>query len=157
MHKPRRNPPHISGLEAHLGYWLRLVSNHVSHGFSRRVEAQGVTVAEWVVMRELYEQDAIAPSALAQRLGLTRGAVSKLVDRLVEKSLVHKAAGDQDRRYQSVGLTKQGRALVPKLARLADQNDEEFFGGLSARQRRTLRGVMQEIVHARGLKEVPIR
>jgi DNA-binding MarR family transcriptional regulator len=157
MPKPHRNPPRISGLEAHLGYWLRLVSNHVSHAFSRKVEAQGVTVAEWVIMRELFEQDAIAPSALAQRLGLTRGAVSKLVDRLVEKSLVRKAAGDQDRRYQSVGLTKQGRGLVPKLAGLADQNDEEFFGSLTARQRRTLLGVMQEIVHARGLKEVPIR
>jgi DNA-binding MarR family transcriptional regulator len=149
--------PRISPLQAHLGYWLRFVSNHVSHAFSRKVESQGVTVAEWVVLRELLEHDCIAPSELAVRLGLTRGAVSKLVDRLVEKSHIRKAPGQQDRRYQSVGLTAQGKALVPKLALLADQNDAEFFGSLTARKRRMLMELMKEIVRSRGLKEVPVR
>ena len=36
----------VSPLESHLGYWLRVVSNHVSHGFKSKVEAHGVTVAE---------------------------------------------------------------------------------------------------------------
>ncbi|MEI9903207.1 MAG: hypothetical protein WDN06_03970 [Asticcacaulis sp.] len=44
-----------SHLEAHLGYWMRFVSNHVSQAFARKVEAHGVTVAEWVVLRELFE------------------------------------------------------------------------------------------------------
>ena len=52
----------VSHLEAHLGYWLRFVSNHVSHAFSRKLFARDVTVAEWVVLRELYERDAVAPS-----------------------------------------------------------------------------------------------
>jgi hypothetical protein len=41
----------VSQLEAHLGYWLRAVSNHVSHAFKMKVETHGVTVAEWVVLR----------------------------------------------------------------------------------------------------------
>ncbi len=45
--------PDVSTLEAHLGYWLRYVSNHVSHAFALKVAAHGVSVAEWVVMREL--------------------------------------------------------------------------------------------------------
>lgn len=147
----------ISGLETHLGYWVRFVSNHVSHAFGRKVEARGVTVAEWVVLRELFGREAVAPSELAERLGMTRGAVSKLVDRLVAKSLVGKTAGRGDRRYQSVDLTAGGRALVPKLAALADQNDEEFFGGLTAAERRTLMELMKKIVRAHGLKEVPTR
>lgn len=148
----------ISGLKSHLGYWMRFVSNHVSHAFGRKVESRGVTVAEWVVLRELFGSKAVAPSEVAERLGMTRGAVSKLIDRLVAKSLVSKAAaGAGDRRYQSVNLTAAGTALVPQLAALADQNDEEFFGGLTAAERRTLMNLMKKIVRTHGLKEVPTR
>ncbi len=34
-----------SELTEHLGYWLRLVSNHVSHTFAARLAAKDVTVA----------------------------------------------------------------------------------------------------------------
>jgi hypothetical protein len=45
----------VSELERHVGYWSRFVSNHVSHAFMLNVEAKGVTVAEWAVMREVLE------------------------------------------------------------------------------------------------------
>ena len=66
--------PDVSDLTAHLGYWLRYVSNHVSQAFARKVEAHGVTVAEWVLMRQLLGEEALAPSRLAERMGMTRGA-----------------------------------------------------------------------------------
>ncbi len=37
-----------SDLHDHLGYWLRTVSNAVSQSFARKVEGEGVTVAERV-------------------------------------------------------------------------------------------------------------
>ena len=76
-----RTPP--AELGDHLGYWLRFVSNHVSHAFAQKLAGQGVTVAEWALMRVLYESGAAAPSTLATTMGLTRGAVTKLADRLV--------------------------------------------------------------------------
>ena len=54
----------ISSLKSHLGYWIRYVSNHVSHAFSLKLAAVGVTVAEWVILRELYGAES-APSVLA--------------------------------------------------------------------------------------------
>jgi len=146
----------VSSIEAHLGYWLRFVSNHVSHAFSRKVEARGVTVAEWVVLRELYDRDGMAPSELAARLGMTRGAISKLADRLAAKSLALRVADKEDRRYQSLKLTAEGRALVPRLSALADQNDAEFFGHIAAADRRKLETALKEIVKHHKLKNVPI-
>jgi DNA-binding MarR family transcriptional regulator len=145
----------ISGLEDHLGYWLRYVSNHVSNAFRRKVEAKGVTVAEWVVLRELYAAG-LAPSVIAERLGMTRGAISKLADRLEEKTLLTRAPGKDDRRYQELALTPAGRALVPQLAALADQNEEEFFGDLSRGERATIERLMKTIVRKSGLRVVPI-
>ena len=143
-------------LTAHLGYWLRYVSNHVSQAFARKVEAHGVTVAEWVLMRRLLEVKALAPSRLAERMGMTRGAVSKLADRLVGKSLVTRTADPEDGRAQTLSLTPAGRTLVPKLAALADANDVEFFDHLTAKDRVALFRILQGIVDQRGLKSLPV-
>src|SRR5271154_2285075 len=97
--------PPASDLTSHLGYWLRQVSNHVSQAFARKVEAHGVTVAEWVLMRQLLDEDALAPSLLAERMSMTRGAISKLADRLIAKSLLMRAADPRDGRAQTLALT----------------------------------------------------
>jgi MarR family transcriptional regulator, transcriptional regulator for hemolysin len=78
---------------------MRLVSNNVSHASARKLDASGVTVAEWVVLREMYAgDDTTSPSAVAELTGLTRGAVSKLISRLFEKGLVSRKESAGDRR-----------------------------------------------------------
>lgn len=146
----------VSNLEDHLGYWLRYVSNQVSHAFARKVLARDVTVAEWVMLRVLYEHDALAPSALARRMGMTRGAISRLTDRLAGKELMRRTADKDDRRYQALELTAAGRALVPELSALADQNDAEFFGHLASADRETMTRIMQDIVRRLGLRTPPV-
>ncbi len=148
--------PPASDLTSHLGYWLRSVSNHVSHAFALKIEARGVTVAEWVVLRDLYAAGAIPPSRLAERLGMTRGAITKLADRLIEKSLAVRAADVDDGRAQTLALTEQGYDIVPELAALADANDAEFFGHLRPEERVALERVLKDIVERRGLKSVPV-
>ena len=145
----------VSELEKHVGYWLRFVSNHVSQAFARKLVKSGVTAAEWVVLREMFDRESLAPSLLAERTGLSRGAVSKLVDRLLRKKLLTREGRDDDRRYQSIALTEAGRELVPKLARLADANDVEFFSSLTAGERAALTETMKKLVRANGLTRMP--
>lgn len=146
----------ISDLTDHLGYWLRLVSNHVSHSFARKLEGNGVTTAEWVLMRVLYDVDALAPSRVAEQMGMTRGAISKLADRLVEKGLLARREDPDDKRAQSLSLTGDGRRLVPALARLADQNDEAFFRALTIAERRQLKGLLEKLVERHALMKPPV-
>lgn len=150
-----RSPSSVSALTSHTGFWLRFVSNHVSHNFARRLDGSGATVAEWVVLREIYEAGETSPGRVAASTGLTRGAVSKLVDRLVRKALVSRAEADRDRRFQDVRLTAAGRALVPRLAALADRNDEEFFSMLPTREREALMATLKKLVAIHDLKAVP--
>jgi DNA-binding MarR family transcriptional regulator len=145
-----------STLENHAGYWLRYVSNHVSHAFARKVEAQGVTVAEWVLLREMLDTGAANPSLLAEKVGMTRGAVSKLVERLCRKELAERSSSDDDRRYQTVKLTATGKRLVPVLAQLADENDREFFGHLKPEEQTGLVSLLQDIVRRHGWKDLPV-
>jgi DNA-binding MarR family transcriptional regulator len=152
-----RKTPHlsVSDLKKHVGFWLRFVSNHVSHAFARKLLDSGVTVAEWVVMREMFDDEETSPGVLAERIGMTRGGVSKLVDRLVSKKLVTRRERSDDRRFQSIALTAAGRRLIPQLATLADQNDEEFFHPLSTLERAALIATMKKLVQAHGLQTLP--
>jgi DNA-binding MarR family transcriptional regulator len=145
-----------STLDDHAGYWLRYVSNHVSHAFARKVEAQGVTVAEWVLLRQMLDTGAANPSLLADKVGMTRGAVSKLVERLCRKELAERSSSEDDRRYQTVKLTPTGKRLVPALAQLADENDREFFGHLKPEEKNWLVSLFQEMVRRHGWKDLPV-
>jgi len=147
-------PPHLT---SHIGYWMRMVSNHVSYAFARKLAASDVTVAEWVVLREMYGAETkIAPSAIATLTGLTRGAVSKLVDRLLEKKLVTRKDASGDRRFQEIELTPKALLLTPKLAALADENDEEFFAALTKAERKTLTHLLRKVADTHQLKTAPI-
>lgn len=152
MKKDQQN----SALTDHLGYWMRAVSNHVSQAFAVKLSSRDVTVAEWVVLRALSDHDQMVPRDLALGLGLTKGAVSKLVDRLVAKGLVARTTQDDDRRFQSVALTVDGHQLVPDLSALADQNDAEFFGHLTAAERAVVDLVLRDIVRRYGLTAPPM-
>jgi DNA-binding MarR family transcriptional regulator len=155
MRDAKAPAPTVSDLKKHLGFWLRFVSNHVSHAFDCKLLASGVTVAEWVVMREMFDDEETSPGVLAERIGMTRGGVSKLVDRLVGKKLVIRRDRSDDRRFQSIALTAAGRRQIPQLATLADQNDEEFFHPLSAGERAALIVTMKKLVEAHGLHTLP--
>ena len=145
-----------SDLTDHLGYRLRQVSNHVSQAFARKLADRQVTVAEWVLMRTLHGQDPVAPSQLAARMCLTRGAITKLADRLVEKALLARVANPDDGRAQTLSLTERGAAFVPELAALADRNEAECFDHLSPDDRATLSRILTQTIDRLGLRAPPV-
>lgn len=146
-----------SELRSHIGYRLRVVSNAVSQSFAKKLALSNVTVAEWVILREMYSNEKkTSPSVVAELTGLTRGAVSKLIDRLLSKGLVVRAESSTDRRYQEIKLTASAIKLVPKLANIADENDEGFFAVLTAPERKNLMAMLIKIADLHRLKTNPI-
>lgn len=145
-----------STLDSHLGFWLRFVSNHVSARFAAMVEAEGASVTEWVALRTLYDRPQATHAELIQALGMTKGAASKVITRLAEKGLARRALAEGSAREQVLQLSAKGRALVPRLAALADENDAHFFGHLAPRERQALMQSFQALAAQHGLSEVPV-
>ncbi len=146
----------VPDLSSHSGYLLRMVSNAVSHEFARKLAGEGVTVAEWTMLRSLYGDEGIAPSVLAGKMGMTKGAISKLADRLTEKGLVERAGNPDDKRGHSLSLSAAGMQKVPVLAGLADENDAAFFAVLSANERGRLRQMLHALIDGHGLSRAPV-
>lgn len=149
--------PEISKLKKHIGFWMRIVSNNVSHSFAKKLNNSGVSVAEWVIMREMFESgDTISPSQIAEITGMTRGAISKLIDRLLQKKLVTRKESTDDRRYQELKLTKEAKRLIPNLTKLADENDAEFFSLLTKEERKKLTEILIKTVKLNKLTKFPV-
>lgn len=153
----KRKKLKASELKSHIGYHLRVVSNAVSQSFARKLLASDVTVAEWVILREMYAGDEkTSPSIVAELTGLTRGAVSKLIDRLLHKGFVTRTESSGDRRYQEIKLTARAIKLVPKLASIADENDENFFSILSQSEKKSLINTLMKLAETHKLNTSPI-
>lgn len=151
--KPDPNP-----LKSHLGYHLRVVSNAVSQSFAKKLASKKVTVAEWVILREMYSNDKkTSPSDVAQLTGLTRGAVSKLIERLLNKGLVTRTEVSEDRRYQELKLTPIALKLVPLLASIADQNDQHFFSSITKAEQKYLMDMLIKLAGIHKLNTNPIK
>ncbi len=146
----------VSSLESHIGFWLRFVSNHVSTQFSLQIEKEGVSISEWVALRHLFESPESSTAELIGALGMTKGAASKVVSRLEKKHYVKRVSNQADKREQLLALTPAGKAIVPRLAALADQNDAAFFGCLSKIKRDQLIDLLKEVVIAHQIKKLPI-
>ncbi|MBI1684052.1 MarR family winged helix-turn-helix transcriptional regulator [Caulobacter hibisci] len=139
----------LSPLGDHLEYWLRSVSNYASHALGQRLQAEGVTTAEWSVLRELYDVAFLSPTRLAKRLGLSVSAITKLADRLTAKNLVAREEDEDHGRRQRLVLTAHGRALVPALAAHAHANEVSLFEHISLEDQSRLKRLLIDILERR--------
>ena len=75
----------------------------------------------------------------------------------MQKELIDRQASRHDGRAQQIWLSTAGQKLVPKLAAIADENDEAFFG-LSPDEWRAWRRSrsMKDIAKHYRLTQVPV-
>jgi len=145
-----------SPLEAHLGYWLRLVSNEVSRAFARTLQKQNISVAEWVAINQLAAGAGLTPARLAATMGMTRGAISKVLDKLDSKRLISRSPSPLDSRVQLLSLTGQARRILPQLTSIADDNDRHFFAALGANEKAALRNLLRKLAGVHQITRIPV-
>lgn len=147
----------VSELEKHIGYWLRVVSNQAHAQFSKKLANEKITVAEWVILRKLFKHENCSQMDLVITTGLSRGAISKLIERLKAKKLLMVSSSNNDKRIHRLRLSAEGNLIVPKISALADLNDDDFFKCLSNHERKNIIDLMMKIVEAKKIKTLAIK
>lgn len=145
-----------SPLKVHLGYWLRLISNEVSGTFAQALQERQISVAEWVAMNQVATMPEPTPARVATAMGMTRGAVSKILDKLEAKKLVLRTTSRHDNRVQLLSLTGPGKRLLPALTAIADRNDKHFFDALDQVEQARLRVLLCKLAESHHLSHTPV-
>jgi DNA-binding MarR family transcriptional regulator len=125
-----------------LRLWLRLFTcKMVIEGEVRRRlrEGFGVTLPRFDLMAQLDRApNGMTLGELSQRMMVSNGNVTGLVDRLVEQGLINRRPSPKDRRAQLVSLTAEGRKSFRAMARANADWIGEMFGELSGHEIETL-------------------
>ncbi len=98
--------------------------------FRAHLDAHGLTVQQWRVIRALAEGEALTPTELAERCVLLTPSLTRMLKAMTERGLVAPAP-DSDARRRRVTLTDAGRALYERAAvqsRDVYQRIEAAFG-----------------------------
>jgi DNA-binding MarR family transcriptional regulator len=146
----------IADIDAYLGYWLRFVSNQVTNAFQQKLAKEGATVAEWLILRFLWSHAPCSLTKLSEVMGVDKGSISRLTDRLEKRCLIKRNTNLKDRRFYSIELTPEGHALVPKLAKIADENDSDFFNHLSSQQFKDVMSFLKDMVQRYHFSHKPL-
>ena len=103
--------------------WFRFMRLHqrMLMQMTARIRTLGLSIPQFDLLSTLTEQEGIGQSELAEKLYVTKGNVSGLVDRLVQAGLVERRAIAGDRRSYAMHLTPEGRRLAE--AGIAAQRD----------------------------------
>ena len=103
--------------------WFRFMRLHqrMLGQMTARIRELGLSIPQFDLLSTLTEREGISQSELAERLYVTKGNVSGLVDRLVQAGLVERRAIAGDRRSYAMHLTPEGRRLAE--AGIAAQRD----------------------------------
>jgi MarR family transcriptional regulator, organic hydroperoxide resistance regulator len=91
----------------------------------------GLSIPQFDVLSTLTEQEGLSQSDLAQRLYVTKGNVSGLIDRLVDAGYVERRSAPGDRRSNAVYLTPAGQKVAQDGIRLQKAFVAETLGKMS--------------------------
>lgn len=132
-------------LKDDIGYWLGRLRMQVHQGFEEKLSAYDISPAQWCIMLTLYNGELSSVTELSKFIEVDKGAISRVVDKLLARELVTHAQGG-DRRSGYLQLTPKARALVPKLIEAAEENERQFFGHLTASETEQFRLILHKVM-----------
>lgn len=136
-----RSNPHLGLLLERAG---RVVGDRLDRAFGR----DGVTADHWRVLCLLADGEGHTMGEIAEQLQMNPPTLTKLVDRMVGKSLVQRAADPEDNRRVLVYAADAGLALLHELQGKVDQHHAALQALLGDRNARQLERLLTTLIEA---------
>jgi DNA-binding MarR family transcriptional regulator len=111
---PLPAPAHSETAADPLRIWFRVIRLHrrAVNTVANELKSLGLSIPQFDLLSTLTEREGLSQQELAERLYVTKGNVSGLLDRMVEAGLVERRSLPGDRRSNALYLTDKGRSLA---------------------------------------------
>lgn len=126
-------------------FWVMQASMKSMHGWSQRAAHQP-TKQQFELLFAVKQLDQPSIKELAERLDITSGAVSQLVEHMEQTQLVERVESEQDRRTVRVRLTRRGANLFRHFHARRMAKVDEYLSVLSDDELAQFVGLLQKIM-----------
>ena len=99
----------------------------------------------WRVLQTLCRQGPQSMGPLGEATRTTAPTLTRIIDRLVARSLVYRNVDPADRRRLLVHASERGRTLQEKLQEPLEEAESAVLASLSPEEIRTLRGLLERL------------
>ncbi len=97
------------------------------------------------LLYNLWNEDGVAQSELAERLGVQAATLTRMIDRMEKGGLVERRVDASDQRVSRVYLTPQGGALEPAVCAMWDDLERATCAMLTVEERVLLRRLLLQV------------
>ncbi len=128
-----------------IGYLIRDTSRLILARLQILIEPHGVTLGQYFILRELWENEGITQRELSVRIGIQEPSTAAAIDGMEGRDLVVRVRSKQDRRKIHVYLTARGRGLRNDLLGYSAQIINGATQRFEAGDIECLRGLLQRL------------
>jgi DNA-binding MarR family transcriptional regulator len=130
----------------YLAYLLAQANRQMSTSLERALAEEGVQIEHWRILEVLSDELGRSMGELAELVLMNHPALTKTVDRLVSRSLVHRRADPEDSRRVLVYITDRGLELMALLRERVDQHHDEVTAAVGPRKAEQLKKLLGELI-----------
>ncbi len=105
---------------------LDIALRNIDHIFRQHLQATGLSVIEWYILRALYEQDGQHASQLASEVGRAATSFTPNLDKLQEKGYIERLPDPDDRRAVRIYLTEKAKVEQDDILSLTETLDKQI-------------------------------
>lgn len=120
-------------LHRRLGFRLSRLSKLMQNRLESRLAEHGITRLKWCVLSGVGLECVATPSDLADHIGITRPAISRLLLQMRKEKLVLQSLDETDGRSRQIDLTELGQEKLRLCRPLVEENERHFMDKLGVR------------------------
>lgn len=130
-----------------LKLWIALARCYATYSkaLASKVQNYGLTMPQFGTLEALYHLGPLSLGELAEKLLVTGGNVTYVMDRLEDQGLVYRYRCPDDRRVIQAKLTEEGRALVVDVFPGHVDFVEHLSRHLTAEEQETAQGLLKRL------------
>jgi DNA-binding MarR family transcriptional regulator len=137
------------------GYLLARLGEASSRRFHKALEPEGLHPRHFGVMTMVAAHPGMSQQQLHEKTAIDTSSMVAVIDELEARGLAERRPDPEDRRARTIFLTELGEQTLTRVRGLAAGLQREFFGALTAEERRTLHALLRKLAGSTVSKQAP--
>lgn len=114
-----------------MGYEICIVARKIHQKLSLKFRDYDITPEQWVVLKELSNEDKISQNEISLRVGKDKNNIKALIDKLEKKEYLIRQQDTNDKRAFLITLTDKAYLLIEELKDIDKAFNEEISQNLN--------------------------